>query len=216
MRVVLAGDSFALGSGVADDGRLDVQLEEALNALGGERYEVLNGGIAGVNFHTSVRNALALSHRFRASIVVVTFLAANDLELEDVADRFASFGPTLTALAGLEEIEEELFNLTYERYDGLDVLGDEPLARATRREFNESLDMLLAGDGGQGLRVAVLSYGGNYGLFDRAVEAGKLLLVEPPLDWTRRDGMTIPGDGHPTAAANALFARLLAQGLSGP
>ena len=215
-RVLLAGDSFVMGSGVADAGRLDVQLEGHLTGSArGAQFEVFNVGVAGFNFHSSVRTAIALAQRYDPDIVVVSFLAANDLELEDVSTRYDRLGPTLTALAARERVEEELFNIEYARYVGLDVLSADPLAQAVRGALAESLHLLLDASANLGFRVVILSYTGDHGLFAAATEEGLLAVVEPPLDWTRREDMTIPGDGHPTAAANALFAGLLAKAMGG-
>ena len=76
-RVAVLGDSFAEGFGVNDDETVASVLEH--RELGG-RAEVLNFGVSG-NFGTTQEWLLyrGLARRFRPDVVVLFFLAANDL-----------------------------------------------------------------------------------------------------------------------------------------
>src|SRR5262249_14371258 len=51
-RIIIAGDSVTMGSGVREEEAYPHLLEDALNARGGEHhYEVLNLGFIGINVH---------------------------------------------------------------------------------------------------------------------------------------------------------------------
>src|SRR5262249_41961642 len=89
-RVLLLGDSFVEGAQVPFDSTLARQMERLLNAGGGRRVEVWNCGVAG---YTTTQELLYLRHvaaRFQPDLVVLCFLASND-----VADQVPSLATSL-------------------------------------------------------------------------------------------------------------------------
>ncbi len=71
--IVLIGDSYSMGWKVAEENTYAARLEESLNAAGGDRFEVLNFGLGGLNIRQVVlrlqRNGLA----FEPNLVVYGF-----------------------------------------------------------------------------------------------------------------------------------------------
>ena len=79
-RIVILGDSVTMGSGVRYKQAYPYLVEEALNARSdGRRYEVMNFGIDGYAFSTSLAELKATALRYDPDLVVYGF-TINDLE----------------------------------------------------------------------------------------------------------------------------------------
>src|SRR5262245_64249912 len=64
-RIVIAGDSVTMGSGVEDDEAYPALLERALEARHEpRRYEVLNLGLIGLNIHQVMARLRVLGHHY--------------------------------------------------------------------------------------------------------------------------------------------------------
>jgi lysophospholipase L1-like esterase len=79
-RIVVAGDSVTMGSGVLEEEAYPARLETELNATKGPmRFEVLNLGLAGLNFPTIVSRLEAIGLRFHPDLIVYGW-TLNDIE----------------------------------------------------------------------------------------------------------------------------------------
>jgi len=69
-RIVVAGDSVTMGSGVADDEAYPALLEQALNARGDRHYEVLNLGLIALNISQVLARVVLIGQRFHPDLIV--------------------------------------------------------------------------------------------------------------------------------------------------
>ncbi len=89
-RVLLLGDSYVEGAQVPFDSTVARRMERRLDGTSGRRVEVWNCGVAG---YSTTQELLYLRHvawRYRADLVVLCFLASND-----VADQVAPLATSL-------------------------------------------------------------------------------------------------------------------------
>ena len=78
-RIVVIGDSYTMGAGVAEAETYSALLERDLNVAGPGRYEVLNLGIAGLNVRHSLDRLRGVGLQFAPDLIVYGF-TINDLE----------------------------------------------------------------------------------------------------------------------------------------
>lgn len=79
-RIVVAGDSVTMGTGVLERETYAAQLEDRLNAsAAGVRYEVLNVGLSGLNTHQVVRRIENVGLPYGPHLIVYGF-TMNDIE----------------------------------------------------------------------------------------------------------------------------------------
>jgi lysophospholipase L1-like esterase len=85
-RILIAGDSVTMGSGVLEQDAYSAVLERLLNAEGGparsdgvRRYEVLNLGVSGINATWAITRLTRLGDTFHADLVVYGF-TINDIQ----------------------------------------------------------------------------------------------------------------------------------------
>jgi lysophospholipase L1-like esterase len=69
-RIVLIGDSYAMGWKVSEEDTYAVRLETSLNAAGGERFEVLNLGISGLNIRQVILRLQRTGLAFEPNLIV--------------------------------------------------------------------------------------------------------------------------------------------------
>ncbi len=78
-RVLVLGDSFVEAAQVADDNSLTGLLEDRLNAVGGERYEVLNAGVGGWGTGQQLLFLREEGYRYNPDLVIVVLYLGNDV-----------------------------------------------------------------------------------------------------------------------------------------
>ncbi len=108
-RVLALGGSTTFGEGVAEDETFPAQLEKVLNAAGGQRWEVLNGGVEGYNTTAELAFLERRGLRLHPATVVVAFslddfnpapvMAPNGILTPSVEHRVSAWSPaSLSAL----------------------------------------------------------------------------------------------------------------------
>ncbi len=239
VRIVGLGDSHMFGWGVGQEAVYLHRLEEALNAAGSMRYEVLNFGAPGYN---TTMEAATLEHRALAydpDWVVIHFVG-NDFGLphflqpprgDGVDPRHWYLVSLLKALLGpppqdtdmdllphdRSHHEDEFRRETNSRYqymlgpDGYRQAMDR-IARLTReRDIPVVILVLGASNESRALmREAAQKYG--FPILDAAPSFGEYMRREG-IETTRevwRNLFQIPNDGHPSALAHRLYAEVLA------
>jgi lysophospholipase L1-like esterase len=78
-RIVVIGDSMTMGEGVAEDETYATGLERSLRRAGGDRFEVLNLGLSGINLRDSLDSRLPTGLKLEPDLLVYGF-TVNDLE----------------------------------------------------------------------------------------------------------------------------------------
>jgi len=78
-RMAVTGDSFTMGSGVAERQTYSARLEDLLNRQGGRRFEVLNAGIGGINTTVAVRRLRHVFDWYHPHLAIYGF-TVNDIE----------------------------------------------------------------------------------------------------------------------------------------
>jgi hypothetical protein len=213
-RVLLIGDSYVYGSGVKDAGRLDAALQEILMRRDPSRqWEVSNFALPGLNFYSYIRIAEAVVPKFRPDFIVIGFLKCNDLEEMDTLGDIEAYGKPLYRAALSMGIQQHLEMIERDRYacwrtKNNDVAPSDSITA----KFDESLSRLLRIQKRFNFRLLVFSYFGPTPLFDRAQRDGELRVLSPldPLWQFSNERLSIPQDGHPTAAGNKIFSQQLA------
>jgi hypothetical protein len=211
-KVLLLGDSYVYGSGVDDAGRLDVALQGYLSKHDARRWEVSNFALPGLNFGSDVRIAGAAAPRFRPDFVVVGFLKCNDLEELDSMSDAEAYGERRYRFAQLAGIPGDIEEIARGRYACARTRDlDAPPSAAVAAKFRADLAKLRELRKRFHFQLIVFSYFGPSALFAEAQRDGDLTVLSPPdpLWQLSRELLAIPGDGHPTAAGNARFARQL-------
>ncbi len=112
-RIVVVGDSFVMGEGVLEEEAYPAVLESLLNGLeDGQRYEVLNMGLSGINIDHVVERLETLVLPFHPDLVVYG-LTSNDIEVKGYRttisgatiqaqrDRYAAFADSRSYLLRL-------------------------------------------------------------------------------------------------------------------
>lgn len=94
-RVLLLGDSFAVGANVEQPEAFPQVLEVLLNETSGETIEVVNSGVGGWSAFQYAQYYEYYGDQFEPDLIVIGFFVGNDT----YADRF-SIDDTLTALMG--------------------------------------------------------------------------------------------------------------------
>ncbi len=209
--IVLLGDSFVFGSGVADDHTLASQLARALAATGPQHtWQIDNAGFPGLGFTSYVKQLRSRLPSSRPAVVVLGFNAGNDLDPADTWQRLEQLGDHLVLLSAVLGVEGDLYPL--EQADEAVWRDETKIPPAILQRFDDSLVQLLAMQGQYGFRLLIWSYYGPVKLFDNAVAAGHAQVAWPQqVNWSSEPQLHIVGDGHPTAAANYLFAQQLAR-----
>ncbi|MSQ83132.1 MAG: SGNH/GDSL hydrolase family protein [Myxococcales bacterium] len=204
-RVLLVGDSFVFGSGVADADTL-------ANALGqlGPELQIGNFAMPGLGFSSYIRQLRAVAQRFRPDWVVVGFNKGNDVGLVDSWERQRALGDFAYLLSALLLIELDLYPI--EQREDLAWMDERNIAPAVRAEFAKSVAQLAELQRELGFRIAVFSYYGPTTLFeDPGTRLGWKFTWPTNGGWDADPALHIAGDGHPTAAANRMFATEIAR-----
>jgi lysophospholipase L1-like esterase len=233
-RIVIIGDSFTMGSGVRFEDTYAEQLERLLSERStGERYEVLNLGLAGLNLYWSVESRLKkIGLRYDPDLIIYGF-TINDLEGPNYRKSLQTrSAPRLRSL---------LWALAVERWRYYRDLIAPPKGSyiwelddnffhndAAWGAFTASLADLARIGGDQGVCVVVflhtqLNALNRWHPFTRhysaaATEARRLgMYVIDPFPYLEGKEPTAfhvgPLDPHPNATGHAIYAEALAEGL---
>jgi len=242
-RIVVAGDSITMGSGVLEEEAYVAVLESMLNAeAGGVHYEVLNLGLAGLNIEVVVNRLRDVGLRFHPDLVVYGF-TLNDIE--GPAYRSFTNGPYRAwhrrMAAAFDNSPFYLLRTVWPRWVSLrDVLAPPPGSYeyeldynyfhnpAAWQDFLTQMDRLAAIGRDHGICVNVLIHTTPHYLnflhpfrriYERvanaAVERGMTVSQSFPV-FRGHDGSSLAlsaVDAHPNPAGHRLLAQALREGL---
>lgn len=217
-RIVVVGDSFVFGSGIAtEEGLLHRQIENRLNESGPGRWEALNFAMlpSGLWYYV---HALIQAISTYPQALVMSYLGSADLSVYD--DQYIKFGLSgglVYAALKLGVLQD--FMWARARISGsYEHRGAPPSElERSRKEF----DLLVRELERSGIPLIVwLPYGPD-GFFDPyrghpliSVLSREDLPKSPGQEhWSRDPALSIQGDGHPTEAGNVLFSRTIARGV---
>jgi lysophospholipase L1-like esterase len=243
IRIVAAGDSVTMGSGVSEDEAYPHLLEDALNGRhDGHRYEVINAGMIGFDIHGVVARLKLALLLFDADFVIY------GCTLNDILGPLyrKSMGP-LSRFQQLQRYERfsqspsYLLRLLWPHWESLrdllrpragtvlyeldDNYRHNPAAWAS---FQSGLDHLARVAAGHDLHALVFihasleylnlfhPYRGIYDQIARAAEARGLRTIQafPALRGHEETSLWVSRiDAHPNAAAHRLMAEALVTGL---
>lgn len=211
-KILLAGDSFVFGSGVSDAGTLDAVLATELARLRPEtRWHVVNVGFPGLAMASYVRMIAAAARQVRPDRVIVGFNKGNDLDPADTWERLEHLGPTWLLASAVLLVESDLY--AAEQQDERRWRDDAQVPDQLRAGLASAVNQLRMLGRDLAFRTLIWSYAGPCNLFDAALadkRSGLELAWPDASGWGADPALHIVGDGHPTAAANRLFAQQLA------
>ena len=204
-RLLLIGDSFIYGSGIEDSATLDAALLRRLSP----GWEVGSFAIPGFNLRTYARLAEAVVPTYAPDVVVVGFLGGvNDVLQSDYWEIRDSLGPLLWGIARVMDMTGEIF-VVHSRHD-VDAYGGS-VPKPIAAKHSDAVDRLLELRRKLGFELVIFSYFGPSELFAPAQKRGELVQLSPK-PWRSDPALAFSHnrDGHPTGAANELFAEQLA------
>lgn len=217
-RVAVVGDSYVFGAGVPEeDGLVDRRLERELQRLAPERrWEVLNVGFPGQGYAVYFPLAEQVIETFRPRFVVIGSLGGPDWHLLGISEQIAAFGEPLFRVLHFLGVAEDLraASLRYSASaaSAADPAGADGIAR--------SFGALLAAAERFDVDVVVWEYYEPFPFFATFRDHPRCHVTGWPegfsrswRGWSGNAELAVPGDGHPTARANALIAGHLAPGL---
>jgi len=226
--VLMLGDSYTFGVGVADDDTLPAQLQRELDRREAGR-QVLNMGVPGWGLFQEEVRLRRVFDRYKPDVVILT-LVLNDLlrlpfedaETRDSYLRRARIRSVLsrsTALCFLKErlggILQSNFGATenYRQAEGVDKLWEQ------NAQYLEGIRTFLETKGARFILVAYPSPmdGFEEKVVDYCRAQGTEHLSSPraAFEGYGRDELTIPGDGHPSALAYRLLIGMMADAVVG-
>jgi lysophospholipase L1-like esterase len=97
-RILILGDSYAWGYGVADHEVFAVLLERLLNEVG-NRYEVINTGVSGWGTDQQLLFLRQEGFRYDPDVVVVAFFLGNDIDNNSAASQYGLHKPVFVDYA---------------------------------------------------------------------------------------------------------------------
>ncbi|MBI5536352.1 MAG: SGNH/GDSL hydrolase family protein [Deltaproteobacteria bacterium] len=213
-RVLLIGDSFVYGAGVADyEGLLHRQLARSLGQISPHQtWEVLNGGRPGWSHLSYFDAALRLMRELHPKVIVIGSLGGSDWDVFDFQQQLDLLGRRLFYVAWQVGAVTDLNELSLRSERTMCPAGEdcprmgEPLARAR-------LERLLAEAAASHTEVVVWEYFRPISFFAK-IDAPNFHRASWPAgfeQWTDDPALAIPIDRHPTAAGNAVIASTLAR-----
>lgn len=213
-RVVILGDSFAAGFGLAFGETLGARLQ----ALLGKRYQVINGAFFGTNAEMQAEFFFRRLAKYRPEVILIRGRMDDVLPLEDTyylwkaSDIMVRYAPLWPAAVKNFFVRREtlLLREKFWKHYRADTAG------VIKRNLLGPYDRLGKYAAGNGARVVLVldrcppGYEAVCGA--AAAEAARLNweLLDPAVrvDLSAPE-MVIPGDGHPSARANLALAALL-------
>ena len=227
-RVLLVGESFVVGSGIANPkGMLHTQLEFALDASGDDDWEVVNVAQRPAALWYYTRALIALVPDMEPEVVVMSYLSWYDLEWWETQRVSYGLPPFLVGLCDSFEVTNDMLVFAKRLTESYQEQGraDPSVVADLRASLEELLRVL------ERRRIPLvvwLPYESD-GMFEpyahhpllsllgwEAVpylsprEAGDLGAAPVPR-WQEDPALHFVGDGHPTPAANRMFARAIAE-----
>lgn len=224
-RIVVIGDSVAMGQGVTDDHCLPAALERELSRRAGRPFEVVNAGVRGYaarQYPAALRKALPLSPR----LVVMVLTLVNDPErekwvpqserLRELQNSWLARLPFTKPLL-IKPFEEEIRRLFIPHVRGLyDPAGREwPMFLNDLARVKKTAD-----DAGLPLLALVFTPVEAPGIFDPEARQMEQALTGLGIRWVNPEaefrGLPLsrlaasPRDFHPGAEAHEIMARMLA------
>jgi len=242
-RIVVVGDSFVMGEGVLEEEAYPAVLEDLLNDLaGGQRYEVLNLGLSGLNINHVVERLKTLGLSFHPDLIVYG-LTSNDIEVKGY--RTTISGETIQAqrdrYAAFADSRSYLLRLLWPRWVSLRTGLNPPVGTYMYEVFDNYLhnpkvwanfvsgfDRLADIQRETGIPIVVFihpilaylrafhPFDEVYGVVEAAAEARGLRVIQgyPSVVGRRAEALWIsPANPHPNVQAHRLFAQRLRDGL---
>ena len=199
-RILFVGDSFVYGTGVNDDETLPAQLERALaDAHKPRPSTVINAGMPGLNQASALRMASLLVPRVHPDVLVIGYLSSNDAEPADNWTWLDFWSPHGLTLLGLLGVDHELFRAEQSMPSRLESMLQDKLPALLRLASQERTAVLL------------LSFTDDARPFVPYADAHFRIVQAADCGARHGEPMTIPGDGHPSAAGNTCHGKQLAQ-----
>ncbi|MDD5629009.1 MAG: hypothetical protein PHU21_08090 [Elusimicrobia bacterium] len=226
-RALLVGDSFVWGRGIADEsGLLDRRLERELSARGGGKWEVINVAGSPSALWYYVHALLAVGREVRPDLYVMSFNGFYDLEPWEVQRVKTGLPHRAVQMMEASGVSERLHRMGA-------ALGDryargrraDPAAVADLRGEFRRLVAFIDETGGRLVVWEPLTPNPG-GFFDEFLRHPRVAFASwsdapgLPADlrprmghdapWQEDQTLAFPGDGHPTPAGNAVFAKAIA------
>lgn len=210
LRIALIGGSFVFGLGVTQEQTLSSTLEAVASARWpARRFEALNLGISGDNLPSHLRVVELAQTVLDADVSVLCLLLPAELSRWDGQDErrgptqvdafhLVSWALGMQTARFLFRVGESNRNFTTERLALFNAQIER--LRAFRHEHGEKPLLVL------GYEELAPELRARF-----AALPGVVVLRTPE----RRDGLYLPGDGHPSAAGNAAFAEAITEALEG-
>jgi lysophospholipase L1-like esterase len=235
-RILMLGDSYTFGSGVADDQTFSAVLQRAL----GPRVDVLNGGVPGYGVFQDARALRRLGPLLRPQLVVVT-IPTGDVVRQPFAtpEQEQAYLRTERKRKRLREASQLLtymyrqYSLVAARWHGAAGVLPNQMATTNPQDFTALWKEDYARLGAMAdqcrklgaMLVVMLWTQDRYGAANqmladdlRALAAGNsnvvsLVDLNRELAPLAHSTLAIPGDGHPSARAHAVAGRYLAEAI---
>lgn len=204
VRVAIVGDSFVFGSGVEEADTLPRQLDLRLRErFPSATFEVLNLGVPGNNLASHLAMVRIAERELRADVLVLCLTLPNDLSGWDGQEERLAHART-----GGFSFASFLFSYPA----AITLWGERKLVRDLTTEglaFLESeVGRFAAGrDAASAPPLAVFTYSFEEPRVTQLLRRIPGARVVPSVRWLDED--FIPGDGHPTAAGNKRFSKLI-------
>lgn len=226
-RVVVAGDSFVWGYGIADpEDMLHRRLQAALDARQPGRWEVVNIANSPAALWYYVNALIAVGREVHPDVYVMSFLSFMDLEPWEVQRVKFGLPPFAVAMMDWSGVSERLMRtgvrvtLDYDRRGRADADTQAEMQGLFARlvEFVEDEGAQLVVWEALGAKFSFREpYRGHPSVRFLGWEdvpgspAGARPSAGVPWTWTEDPTLSYPGDGHPTPKANGLIAGVLAR-----
>jgi hypothetical protein len=226
-RALLVGDSFVWGVGIVEKpGMLDSWIEQVLNqgCEAGSCWQVLNIGQKPAGLPYYLGSLVAVGKEARPDVMIMSYLGWLDDILLDMPTLLHGQPPLLVALLDRLDVTFDLMwsNVAGRRELQRRLLGEIELERLRARfgrfvAFLEEQGTPLVVWVHQREREPIFEPYRDHPLLTfldwSMVRPGASADYADASSWQRTEGYFVPGDGHPTALANAEFAKLIARAI---
>lgn len=228
-RTLIVGDSFTMGSGVAEGDTYSAQLQDLLNAEKGPyRQEVINLGVGGYNLQASVFRLRHLGLKYQPDMLVYGW-TYNDIEGPAYRKTSKPRGQSRTGLVLESWLRERIDSIR----DLVHPAADSYIAELDENYFNNDeawqvflgdLDNFASVAKEEGVCATVLLHAGMYSFhswhpfqrfYDRVAEAAAERGLYVATSYERFEGLEPselwihPTDSHPNAKGHKILADAL-------